>query len=42
MSIDMPGMDRELRSLTVARLSDSRYAAAIGTARSRIDERLAW
>jgi site-specific DNA recombinase len=40
MSIDMPGVDRELRSLTVARLSDSRYAAAIGTARSRIDERL--
>ncbi len=35
VSIDMPGTDAELRSLTIARLSDSRYAAAIATARAQ-------
>ncbi len=37
----MPGTDGELRSLTIARLSDSRYAAAIATARAQHSERLA-
>ena len=37
----MPGTDGELRSLTIARLSDSRYAAAIATARAQVSDRLA-
>ena len=37
----MPGTDAELRSLTIARLSDSRYAAAIATARAQHSQRLA-
>jgi hypothetical protein len=37
----MPGTDGELRSLTIARLSDSRYAAAIATARAQHSQRLA-
>jgi hypothetical protein len=41
ISIDMPGTDAELRSLTIARLSDSRYAAAIATARAQHSQRLA-
>jgi site-specific DNA recombinase len=41
ISIDMPGTDGELRSLTIARLSDSRYAAAIATARAQVSDRLA-
>ena len=36
MSIEMAGTDGELRSLTIARLSDSRYAAAIATARAQV------
>ena len=36
VSIEMAGTDGELRSLTIARLSDSRYAAAIATARAQV------
>jgi site-specific DNA recombinase len=41
LTIEMTGTDRELRALTVARLSDSRYAAAIATARAQVSARLA-
>jgi site-specific DNA recombinase len=39
--IDVRATDLELRSLTMARLSDSRYAAAISSARSQVAEELA-
>lgn len=38
---DMRAVDRELRLLTISRLSDSRYARAITTARAQVSERLA-
>jgi hypothetical protein len=41
VTIEMTGTDRELRALTIARLSDSRYAAAIATARAQVSQRLA-
>jgi hypothetical protein len=41
VTIAMSGTDRELRALTIARLSDSRYAAAIATARAQVSQRLA-
>jgi site-specific DNA recombinase len=41
VTIEMIGTDRELRALTIARLSDSRYAAAIATARAQVSQRLA-
>jgi hypothetical protein len=41
VTIEMTGTDRELRALTIARLSDSRYAAAIATARAQVSARLA-
>ena len=41
LTIDMLGTDGELRSLTIARLSDSRYAAAIANARAQVSDRLA-
>ncbi len=41
VTIEMTGTDRELRVLTIARLSDSRYAAAIATARAQVSQRLA-
>ena len=37
---DLRSVDRELKALVVARLSDSRYAAAVEAARSQIAERL--
>jgi hypothetical protein len=40
VTIEMTGTDRELRALTIARLSDSRYAAAIATARAQVSQRL--
>lgn len=39
-NINMRGVDRELRALTIARLSDSRYAQAISAARARVSQRL--
>jgi site-specific DNA recombinase len=41
VTIEMTGTDRELRALAIARLSDSRYAAAIATARAQVSARLA-
>jgi site-specific DNA recombinase len=41
LTIDMAKTDAELRALTIARLSDSRYARAIAAARARISTRMA-
>jgi hypothetical protein len=39
--IDVRAADAELRALTIARLSDSRFAQAISAARAQVSERLA-
>jgi len=41
LTIDMPRTDTELRALTIARLSDSRYARAIAAARAQVSARMA-
>jgi site-specific DNA recombinase len=41
LTIDMVRADAELRALTIARLSDPRYARAIATARAQVSTRLA-
>ncbi|MGH8573051.1 MAG: recombinase family protein, partial [Gammaproteobacteria bacterium] len=40
VAVDMRAVDRELRELVVARLSDSRHAAAIAAARAQVADRL--
>jgi hypothetical protein len=40
VNADLRWVDRELRTLVVARLSDSRYAAALSAARSQVADRL--
>jgi site-specific DNA recombinase len=41
LTIDLAGTDEELRALTIARLSDARYAQAVSAARARVSDRLA-
>jgi site-specific DNA recombinase len=41
VNADMRSVDQELRTLVVVRLSDSRHAAALEAARTRVNERLA-
>jgi site-specific DNA recombinase len=41
LTIDLAGTDEELRALTIARLSDARYAHAVSAARARVSDRLA-
>jgi site-specific DNA recombinase len=41
VNADMRSVDQELRTLVVARLSDSRHAAALEAARAQVNERLA-
>jgi len=41
VAVDQRALDRELRELVIARLSDSRHAAAIAAARAQVADRLA-
>jgi hypothetical protein len=39
--VDLPQTDRELRTLTIARLSDPRHAQAVANALAQVSDRLA-